>query len=137
MTFKDLCNRLRKFYWSDKHPSSYVICHPAIENRVAGIGSIAHECYAAFNLAYALTGKNLHTLQGQRAMVDKFTQLQTDCRLTQIVDGAELSDTILVLDQEAFGVWYTDNRQHITEACRDVLDKIYQTHEPVQHIRGT
>lgn len=134
MTFKDLCDRLRKFYWSEHHPSRYVICHPTNENRMAGIGTIAHESYGAFNIAFALCAGDLHSIAGQRKIVDTFTQVRINSDLTQIVDGAELSDTLLVLDQEAFGVWYMDNRQFISANTRHWLDILYQTHDPLRHI---
>lgn len=69
MDIKQLLAKLSNFYWSPEHPSHYVL---QLENgREKGVGLIAFQNFAAFNLAW---GSN----QGRASTEDEHAALVTD-----------------------------------------------------------
>ena len=65
-----LLSKLQKFYWSPQHPSTYVL------PQGVGLGSVAHQNYAAFSVAWATCNK-LQSPLDHKAGIQTFRYMQT------------------------------------------------------------
>jgi len=115
---KSMVINLAKFYWSPLHPSMYVTT--GLNGQPAGVGLIAHNNYAAFNVVWAT--HPLVTYEDHRNGVMSWSQLnqQLDCKVGLMpLDFAITSKT-----REGFREWYKVNRSEVHVNLRVTLDKV-------------
>lgn len=128
MNVESLINKVSKFYWSPNHPSTYHFQHGEVR---AGLGLIAHNDYAAFNIAYASAG-NLDTLKAHLratevwAVFTKFTD--------QIVGEATLGEWITLYQPPEFAVWYKYNRAEVNINAQRAINTALRTLHRVRQI---
>lgn len=94
---KTLCSNLSKYYWSPQPPATYVFKEGT---SVKGIGVIAHQNFAAFNLAWASTGGKWETVEAQKLLVSSFS----DCRALTLypMGGQTVGDWVCMLQPTDF-----------------------------------
>jgi hypothetical protein len=116
--FKEMINTLSRYWWSPKHPSSYTV--RGANGQPAGIGLLAHENPAAFNICWAI--HPLVTFNDHRNAIMSWSQLnrQLDVR----VGNEHLDFAITSRTREEFKLWYKLNRPHIRLETRMFLDKV-------------
>lgn len=100
-TVKALITKLSNYYWSPRHPSTYLI---DVEGRVAGAGLLAKDDYAAFNLAWLKRNGKLETQSDHFAFVRTFIDAKVFTSLT--VGGMELSWALTSKTEPEFVQWY-------------------------------
>lgn len=120
MNVKDLYVKLSKFYWSPEHPGSYTI---KLAGQIAGIGLIAHQDYAAFNYAWAVHYKDLHSEAGHRAAIADWLAMRkfTD---SKVLDS-DLSWQLTRQNQESFKQWYAINWKALPQQTVPMFRKLY------------
>ena len=102
---RKLYDKLERFYWSERHPTSYVIPHPETGANV-GIGLIAMRCPGAFNLAYANVGGKLETLEAHQTAI---RSMVTCDRLSQFsIKSQPMSAWLTLLTENEFRLWVKD-----------------------------
>lgn len=129
-----LIDKLMDFYWSPLEPSSYVI--PVVsEGRktTAGIGLIARQDWAAWNLTYKRFGGVFNNVARMREAVVYFRALRSTFavdryHLDEIVDGGPLRFFVTVLSEAEFSVWYDIHRHEIVTATRLLIDQAFPHH---------
>ena len=121
---KQLCERLSKYYWSPKHPKTYV----TPEGR--GLGMLADRCYGSFNLIWAT--HKLDTPQDHIAAITSFTHQQIQA--TQVVKGAEMSTWLTLLTPYEMAFWYKANAVYVNKLTRTNIEKALHAIHNVQRI---
>lgn len=109
---KRLITKLEKFYWSPRLPETYVL--PGGQ----GLGRIAGQNYAAFNLVWAT-----HRLESEQDHLDAvklFARLGTFT--AQKVGDCELQDWITLQTPTEFAAWYTSNRHIVNPGVRPTIE---------------
>lgn len=115
---KEMINTLSRYWWSPRHPSTYII--KGANGQPAGIGLLAHESPAAFNVVWAI--QPLVTFSDHKNAVMIWSQLkqQLDVRIrSEFLDFAITSRT-----REGFKQWYKSNRVSVRLETRIFLDKV-------------
>lgn len=115
---KDMITTLSRYWWSPRHPSTYTIT--GANGQPAGIGLLAHENPAAFNVCWAT--HPLVTFNDHKNAIMVWSQLnrQLDVRV-----GHEYLDfSITSRTREEFREWYKINRVHVKLDTRPYLDKV-------------
>jgi hypothetical protein len=129
MDIKDLLDKLSIYYWSESRPSSYTIKHP-VSGAQVGLGAIAHKCYAAFNLTYALHGPELKNLEQHWEAAGTFGLLR---HMLEQPEAEEVSDMLTLLPPEEFRKWYFRKAMTVPEGLRswiqDALTNIEKVHK--------
>lgn len=110
---------LPSVYWSEKHPTRYTVLSPE-SGRPVGIGLIAMECVAAFNLIW--NKFNWTEWSGQCSGVANFSTGR--CALTIDLDGASLADTVMALGPKGFKKYWQTNRSRVPIQQRRVIDQL-------------
>ena len=121
---KQLCQRLAKYYWSPRHPSTYVTEHGR------GLGVLANRCYGSFNLIWA--SHKLDTTQDHIVAITSFTEQQLQAH--QMVKGAELGTWLTLLTPHELSFWYKDNAVYINRLTRTNIEKALYALQHVQRI---
>lgn len=116
--------KLSRFYWSPKHPSEYVI---RLYGKIAGVGLIAHQDYAAFNYAWAATHLSLDTEAGQRAATFSFVAAQQITKLA--VEDADLGWQMTRQSLPEFKLWYAANWKTVPRESISLIRKLYNADE--------
>lgn len=111
-----LLERLSKYYWSDNHPTTYLLDVGA--GQKGGFGLVAHLNYAAFSLTWATC--KLETKDDHLNAVRYFTKLSV--LLNQEVSGCSLTDHITLRTPSEFAVWYSQNRSLVNPALRKPIE---------------
>ena len=114
----EMIKTLSRYWWSPRHPSTYLTT--GANGRPAGIGLLAHECPAAFNVVWSI--QPLVTFEDHKSAIMVWSQLnrQLDCRV-----GDEYLDwSITSRTREEFKNWYKLNKTHIRLETRLYLDKV-------------
>jgi len=104
MDSKQFIESISKFYWSPHPPETYTFVH---NGKVSGIGKIAHNNYAAFNIAWALTNPSKNPATHVEA-IKVFSYVGS--RMAMEVEGAPLSDWATLLTHNKFIQLYIRNR---------------------------
>lgn len=96
MNLKTLLSNLTKFYWSPEPPEHYVIQH---EGNTVGLGAIAWQNYAAFNLAWG-NALEWESLESQKNLVVQFSKYRN---FTSYKMGEQtVGDWVCMLQPQAF-----------------------------------
>lgn len=106
--------KLSRFYWSPQHPAAYTIEHPS-NGRAAGLGLLAMQSPAAFNLAYIAVGGKLDTLDDHIHAVTLFTGYRN--LVEEEVNKQPLSSWILLMSAREFKNWIAND-----ENCAELSD---------------
>ena len=127
ISVRQLCEKLAHFYWSPMHPDTYLVKHPHTGADI-GIGRIAHECYASFNLAYLTVGRNLSNINQHNLAIQNFIAAKRE--LAAEIEGHPLSSYVLVMSEREFQAWYAKNKASIpTEACICIDRAFHNVHK--------
>ena len=113
-----MITQLSRYWWSPRHPSTYLTT--GANGRPAGLGLLAHENPAAFNVVWSI--QPLVTFEDHKSAIMVWSQLnrQLDCRAgNEYLDWAITSRT-----REEFKSWYKLNKIHIRIETRIYLDKV-------------
>ena len=121
---KELCNRLAKYYWSPKHPKTYVT------EQGRGLGVLADRCYGSFNLVWAT--HKLDTPQDHITAITSFTNQQLQS--SQVVKGAEMSTWLTLLTPHELSYWYKDNAIYVNKLTRMNIEKALYALQHVQRV---
>lgn len=97
MDVNELITKCSKFYWSPEHPSRYTLTNPH-NNKPCGVGLVAHQDWAAFNLAWAANKGQWNTLADQHNLVTGFQKYKEYTGLP--MDKLELRDWVCMLTPE-------------------------------------
>ena len=95
-------NKLKKWYWSPRHPTSYVIAHPE-DGRMCGLGKLIEntpEARPAFNLTWLKYRERLNTWEGHGAAV--MYNLQARKILLEPAEGGTLGELSCLLSETDF-----------------------------------
>ena len=120
-----LCEKLAKFHWSPKHPSTYVLTNGR------GLGRISHQSYGAFNLIWS--GYKLDTPKDHGRAIEIFTQQVSECTEI-IVHGQELGDWLTQLNAKQFASWYPDRKDQIGGLSRYNIERALDALDNIQRI---
>lgn len=97
-----MTERLKKFHWSPRPPEAYTVPHKDTK-RPCGIGVIAGQNYAAFNLVWASSKADWSTFNGHVELCKEFTALKP---LTQTkINNVLLFDYLTLFSQANFMRW--------------------------------
>lgn len=121
---KELCERLAKFHWSPRLPTTYVT------GMGTGLGVAAPTCYGTFNLVWA--SHELDTVADHWAALQTFG-FQVPYS-TQVVAGAQLSDWLTLLNPQEFSFWYEDNKRKVSSHSRKNIEKALDGLHNIQRI---
>jgi hypothetical protein len=112
-----LLTKLSKFWWSDRHPNDYLIRD---QEKVVGVGLLARQSYAAFNLAYAAIGKEPELKPAQLELVSIWP---FSVQLTMVqCDGYTVGDKATLCTPLEFVEWYeSSNRAWFTDQQKSFL----------------
>jgi hypothetical protein len=121
---KELCERLSKFHWSPRHPSTY------LTDQGKGLGNLAEHCYGSFNLIWAT--HPLETRQDHLNAISAFTTQRIHS--TQIVKRVPLSDWLTLLNPQEFSHWYASNRNYVNSHSRTNIEKALYAIQNVQRL---
>ncbi len=113
-----LCDKLAKFHWSPKHPSTYVLSNGR------GLGRIAQQSYGAFNVVYL--GYKLETVQDHGRAIEIFTQQVQECSEI-VVHGQELGDWLTQLSPKQFETWYVANKSSVGGLSRYNIERAFSS----------
>ena len=115
---KEMIVRLSNCYWSPRPPQTYLTV--GANGQPAGLGLLAHENVAAFNITWAICP--LVTFEHHKVAIMHWSQLnrQLDVRI-----GHEHLDFVITSrTREQFKAWYRVNKVHIRLETRMFLDKV-------------
>lgn len=122
---KLLLTRLQHFWWTPKPPEEYLL--PAQDGRKLGVGLLAPQNYAAFNLAYMALNVPLDTETQQRTLVSIWPFAVT---LSQVSAGeATVGELATLYRPQAFELWHSeagpvgDERQQefLKLVCKNIM----------------
>lgn len=107
-----LIERLSIFYWSRYAPEKYVIKHPQT-GKNAGLGVIARQNYAAFNLTVALMRGSISSITEQNNACNAFGAIK---QALETCDKDErVSGYITLLSLDEFSEWFKQERHTVPE----------------------
>lgn len=115
---KGMIEQLSRYWWSPRHPSTYVV--KGANGQPAGIGLLAYESPAAFNICWAT--QPLITFKDHKNAVITWSQLkhQLDVRV-----GSEFLDFAITSRTRAeFKAWYKQHKTNIRLETRVFLDRV-------------
>ncbi len=121
---KELCKRLARYYWSPKHPKTYL----TPEGR--GLGRLADKCYGSFNLIWAT--HRLETVQDHVVAITGF--MEQSLQTGQVVKGAELGTWLTLLTPHELSYWYKDNKTSVNKLTRINIEKALYAIQHVQRV---
>lgn len=115
---KTLLEKLSKYYWSDKHPSKYLLPGGG------GIGRLATTTHPVFNYAAFSLVWAVNPLQTQKDHLDGIKAMVPLARLLQQeVNGVSVADHITMRTPEEFAVWYSSHRSLVNPALRLAIEE--------------
>lgn len=113
----EIISKLCKFYWSEEPPENYVL------NNGAGLGRIAKQDYAAFNLAWKFSNGALQTFDEHKAAVVVFVAIQKSGILDRPVeDGNQLRDLVTLNSASSFESWYVSYKHKLDDEVTGFID---------------
>lgn len=119
-----MLKRLSLYWWSDRHPSTYVFSK---DYKTMGVGLMAGQSFAAFNLCYVLTDGGIESsLAGEEAH-RTFLRLWGKAKaISELPYGdGHLSDVITMLTPAEFLTWHTTaNLESYTDDQRNYLKAV-------------
>lgn len=112
-----LIKKLIKYHWSPDPPYTYTI---NIAGKTAGLGLIAMNCPAAFNIAWAASGGDLSTYAAQRGAVVVYSKASLLLN-HNISRSISVEDLATLMSQKEFGSWLSKHEEELPEPLRTVL----------------
>jgi hypothetical protein len=123
MNVNELITKCSKFYWSPDHPSTYVLTNPQ-NKKPCGIGLVAHQDWAAFNLTWAANKGVWDTFAAQHSLVTGFQKYKEYTGLP--MDKLELRDWVCMLTPEQLHTKLSTEEgitsMHVAEAMVNLLE---------------
>lgn len=107
-----LLERLSVFYWSRHEPEKYVIKHPQTGRNV-GLGVIARQNYAAFNLTVAFMRGSINSITDQNNACNVFGAIKHSLEAWD--KDEKISGYITLLSLDEFSEWFKQERHTIPE----------------------
>lgn len=112
-----LLYRVEHFHWSPMHPTKYVISDG--QGGVKGVGLVAHQDYAAFNLAWGMCSGRWKTDADQMNLITAFVGFQ---QYTSVrVAGEPLGDYLTVLQPRMVPGLMAFRGNNLPPAMQDVV----------------
>lgn len=121
-----LLRNLTSFWWSTLHPDAYRF------NGNTGIGVIAKEDYAAFNIAWALHAP-LDTREAHVRAIPDFNRARIVLN-EQVGTDLMLRDAVTLMSMPVFLNWYAKNRSSISLAGRSLLDRLLIKYQDASNV---
>lgn len=115
MTPIQLCEKLAKWHWSPEFPTSYVT------PQGAGLGKVAFDNPAAFNLAWLRHSKQLTTIDDHKAAVNYFVTVGRILD-TPLINKHPIDIFVTTLSAPAFKIVYDRNRATLPANVSSIID---------------
>lgn len=114
--FSEILEKLSIFWWSTRHPDKYLI------SQTCGLGLIAKEDYAAFNIAWALHSP-LDTHEAHVRAIPDFNRARTVLN-EAVGPDLMLRDLVTMKTLPEFLHWYAMHRRDVSVAGKNLLDRL-------------
>jgi hypothetical protein len=118
MDFKQLFKKLSNYYWSPKHPSSYVL--QLADGAEKGIGLLAHQNYGAFNLSWGSNQGRWESDADQLRLITGFSKYRVYSEM--LMGKQKVGDWTCMLKPEAF----------LVQVCKTPVEKPVVQQELIQ-----